>query len=75
MESGIGLSVFGLAQANASMGECLVSEQMPIFPLAKKAGFNTLTKAIEVTGLQKTLTPCSFPGAGDDYGPAGQWSR
>lgn len=33
-----------------------MSEQMPIFPLAKKAGFNTLTKAIEVTGLQKTLT-------------------
>jgi uncharacterized surface protein with fasciclin (FAS1) repeats len=29
---------------------------MPIFRLAKKAGFNTLTKAIQVAGLQKTLT-------------------
>jgi uncharacterized surface protein with fasciclin (FAS1) repeats len=30
--------------------------KMPIFPLAKKAGFTTLAKAVEVAGLQKTLT-------------------
>jgi uncharacterized surface protein with fasciclin (FAS1) repeats len=28
----------------------------PIFPLAKKEGFNTLTKAVQAVGLQKTLT-------------------
>lgn len=28
----------------------------PIFPLAKKEGFTVLTKAIQVAGLQKTLT-------------------
>lgn len=31
-------------------------DNMPIFPLAKKAGFETLTKAIQVAGLQETLT-------------------
>ena len=33
-----------------------MTENMPIFPLAKKAGFNTLAKAIQVAGLQQTLT-------------------
>jgi uncharacterized surface protein with fasciclin (FAS1) repeats len=30
--------------------------KVPIFPLAKKAGFTTLAKAVQVAGLQKTLT-------------------
>jgi uncharacterized surface protein with fasciclin (FAS1) repeats len=31
-------------------------DAMAIYPTAKKAGFNTLSKAIEAAGLEKTLT-------------------
>ncbi len=48
----------GLAEAGNGYGKDKAGPEgkVPIFPLAQKAGFNTLAKAIQVAGLQKALT-------------------
>ncbi len=55
--TGIGIATAGNARGNAEAAMNQGSEgKVPIFPLAQKAGFKTLTKAIQAAGLQKTLT-------------------
>jgi uncharacterized surface protein with fasciclin (FAS1) repeats len=46
----------GLALSTVSVAGGPKEGAQPIFPLAKKAGFNTLTAAIQAAGLQGTLT-------------------
>lgn len=58
--AGLALALAMGAAANVTAGEAKGNAQnegkMPIFALAQKAGFNTLTAAIKATKLQQTLT-------------------